>query len=142
KTGARAGDAGGPPDPASRQPHPLRRVDAFLAEVRKIEAEWFSELVRKLQGFIVGSSPWTGRSALQDQIKTHRGFAPDDVLVRSITACLREGEQIDADRTAEMRRQNWPPADPHCAEYHERECWFDFVRGNCLVRNIPRQCLV
>jgi hypothetical protein len=141
KAAAGQGGEGSPPSPTGLPSVSLRRINAYLTEVRKVEAEWFSELARRQQGFVVGSSPWTGQSALLNQIKANHAFAPDDVLVRSITACIREREQLDTDRKAEMRQRNWPPDDPDCVDYHDRESWFDFLNGNCLVRNIPRQCL-
>src|SRR5206468_2680943 len=98
QAGPANGEGGGPPEPLGGRPSlPLRRVNAFLTEVRSVEAEWFSELLRERQGFVVGSSPWNGRSAVLDEIKSRHGLTADDVLVRSITSYIREREQIGAE---------------------------------------------
>lgn len=131
---------GGPPDGAAAvnlARTPLDRLAAYLTEVRSVEAGWV-EQAGGLHGYVPGTSPWDGRQGQLDSIKARHGFTPDHPLVRSITAYLREREQIEAERAAEWARRGWPPSDPIDEECIRRWFWFDFLLGNCSGRHFPK----
>jgi hypothetical protein len=126
--------AGDPPQAAPRD-----RVAAYLADVRAVEDGWVQR-AGGMQTHTLGTSPWDVFEPRLNEIKRRHGFAPDNALVRSVTAYLDERSRIQSEREAERREREWPLPEghPHFEAQFRLEIRYDVRLDNCRARHFPR----